>query len=231
MWGSRPSLGVRSPSPQVKAGDLAGIGGSCAGRGLTQEQQLHLPRRLLAVFPAGSCRSSWSARPPPCPLRSRCSPSRRPPARPLPGAYKAPARLGPARPHPLTPPAPNAEAPESAVPSVCGRCLLGRRAPTARRAGVGPERVRPGLGRGWAGGGAIGDLGPPIGSEGGTKAKLGLSPSSARAGGGATQRESCRVEPSPEGPGEGGLQAGPGSDWVRSAWRPVARRRAGQISA
>ena len=24
---------------------------------------------------------------------------------------------------------------------------------------------------------------------------------------------------------EGGLQAGPGSDWVRSAWSPVARRR------
>lgn len=99
----------------------------------------------------------------------------------------------------------------------------------AGRGGAGSESGL-GLGRGWAGGGAIGDLGPLIGSRGGTKAKLGsakLGPGWRR---GHAERELQGLSLAQKDRGGERAAGGAGLDWVRSAWRPLLDGGGGQIS-
>lgn len=160
---SKPESGSQSPC----WGFGAGIGGPCAGRGLTQQQQLHLPRRLLAVLPqvlvdhlgALGRRLVLGA-------HGAAHPAVRRPGRPRPPHGPGPAR--PARPAPLAPAAgPLGVALGSTVPSVCGRRLPGLRAQTAGGPGVGPEPAATGTGPGRARGRGHGRPWPRDWPEGG----------------------------------------------------------------
>lgn len=149
--GVQPECGSSKPWPGGQSpvrGLGPGIRGLSAGRGLTQQQQLHLPRRLLSVFPqvlvdhlgALGRRLVLGA-------HGAAHPAvRRPGRRPAP--HTAP---GPARPR-ATHYAPAAGslrvALGSAVPSFCGRRLSGLRARTAGRDGGGDGASRA---RDWAG--------------------------------------------------------------------------------
>lgn len=175
MWGSRPSLGVQSPSLEVKVlgGGLGrGVGGPSAGRGLTQQQQLHLPRRLLSVFPqvpvdhlgALGRRLVFGA-------HGAAHPAvRRPGRRPAP--TRPPARLGPVR-DPL-----RSRRRLSSGSSRVGNCERLRAVPSrpSRTDGGagrrwGRNEPGPGLCRGGFVGGAMGDPGPVIGSRAGLEAE------------------------------------------------------------
>lgn len=93
---------------------------------------------------------------------------------------------------------------------------------------MGPGESGLGLGRGWSGGGAIGS-GTADWLEGGTKA-VRARPKLGRLEAGPRRRELRGLSLAQKDQAEGGLQAEPGSDWVRSAWRPLLDGGGGQIS-
>lgn len=133
--GIRPSLGVRSPSPQVKAGDWAGNRGPSAGRGLTKSSNFtsappsrRLPAGFLSIILERSAALSSALTVQPIP--------------PSAGPAACPAPQGPSRSRPHPAHSAHAAGPQRVAPGVGSSSVL--RAVPSR-----PPRTDGKAGRGW----------------------------------------------------------------------------------